>query len=69
MNIHPVSYKTVNYLFLRLYEMIPLRPDVLEVAEDVDVAPRLDLPQHRVKHDVTAGAANSGAEIWKVFRL
>ena len=42
--------------------MISLRPDVFEVAEDVDVAPRLDLPQHGVQHDVAAGSANSGAE-------
>ena len=51
----------MNYLFLGLDEMVTLRPDVLEVAEDVDVAPRLDLPQHGVQHDVAAGPANSGA--------
>ena len=52
----------MNHLFLRLDEVITLRPDVFEVAEDVDVAPRFDLPQHGVQHDVAAGPANSGAE-------
>jgi len=49
--------------------MISLRPDVLEVTEDVDVAPRLDLPQHRVQHDVAAGPANTGAEKNRLIEL
>ena len=48
-------------LLLRLDEVVPLTPDVLQVREHVDVAARRNLPHHGVQHNVAAGATDARA--------
>ena len=50
-----------DVLLLRLDEVVPLPPDVLQVREHVDVAARRDLPHHGVQHDVAARPADARA--------
>ena len=50
-----------DVLLLRLDQVVPLPPDVLQVREHVDVAARRDLPHHGVQHDVAARAAHPRA--------
>ena len=50
-----------DVLFLCLDQVVPLLPDVLQVAEDIDVPARLNLPEDGVHHNVAASAADSSA--------
>ena len=50
-----------HVLLLSLDQVVPLVPDVLEEREDVEVAPGLDLPHHRVQDNVAARSANASA--------
>ena len=51
-----------DVLLFGLDQVVPLVPDVLQVGEDVDVAPGLDLAHHGVQDDVAAGPADPSAE-------
>ena len=44
-----------------LNEVVPLRPDVHEVSDEAELALALHLAEHRVEHDVDAGAADARA--------
>ena len=50
-----------DVLLLRLNEVVPLPPDVLQVREHVDVAARRDLSHHGVQHDVAARSTDARA--------
>ena len=54
-----------DVLLLRLDEVVPLPSDVLQVRENVDVAPGRDLTHHGVQDDVTARSAYARTAVTK----
>ena len=50
-----------HVLLLRLHQEVTLRPDVLQEAEDVQLALGTDHPHHGVEHDVGARPTHAGA--------
>ena len=50
-----------DVLFLSLNQMCPLCPDVLQVAEGVDIPSCFDLPQHGIEDNVAASSTHSSA--------
>lgn len=49
-----------DVLLFSLDQVISLSPDVLQVAEDVDIPSGLNLPQHGIHDNVASGSSNSG---------
>lgn len=57
----PFHFRSPAAAYLRLDEVVALRPDMLQEAQDVHCAFVFDLLQHAVYHYVGARPAHAGA--------